>query len=154
MNLVGNLIKRMPKTNGGLFPTFYCLNNTLICPNCQLDFMPNLIHRLDLTMKMKYFFIAVAGFVCVCNAHVSVRCVASKCNSGYYVSSSITDIYGETFYVACSRCPALTRADGTTQYGMTNTAALNDITDCVMPAGKYKDNTGVYEFTSSCKYVY
>ena len=114
--------------------------------------MPNTNHRLEFDMKIKYIFAIIAGSVCVCNAHAEKHCVVRSCNSGYYVNGSIHESStGKTYYTLCSQCPGLTKSDGTIQYG-TTPAGLSTLSDCTIPAGKYKDATGTYEYTSACKY--
>lgn len=103
-------------------------------------------------MKIKCLILAIAGCVCVCNAYAIKHCVVLKCDSGYYVSSGVSDIHGDIFYTSCVRCPAMIESDGTRRYG-TTPVGLSKKTDCAIPVGTYKKSNGNYKFTSPCKYV-
>ena len=76
--------------------------------------------------------------VAKCNPTTIYRCAA-----GYYGKS--TD--GKT---GCTKCPTLTRKDGTENPG-TSSVGATSITNCYQPQGtEFEDNVGVYKFTGAC----
>lgn len=94
--------------------------------------------------KCFLFYVCVAAFVALAGnrAYGAIACKVYSCNVGYWAAE-----------YSCYRCDSLPRADGGTQYGQTPAAGLYQRTSCYVPSGvKYKDDTGEYEFTSSCKY--
>ncbi|MDE6481673.1 MAG: hypothetical protein K2L25_02525 [Alphaproteobacteria bacterium] len=94
--------------------------------------------------KRFLFYVCVAAFVALAGnrAYGAIACKVYSCNVGYFASE-----------YSCPRCPALQRADGGMQYGITASAGLSDITACYVPAGvKYKDAVGEFEFVSNCNY--
>ena len=71
---------------------------------------------------------------------------------------------GTLYIAACTRCPEyeyLTQAIGgqgahwiiNTGYGITDSNAVEKVTECYIPAGKLlSDDTGKYQVTSACYY--